>query len=62
VPLFTFICPSCRRNFELFLRPSEMGSVVKCLHCGAEVKEPPTPTEEAERSQVNAVCGPSKVT
>ncbi len=61
MPLCKFLCPCCGREFELFLRPSEVEAGVKCLHCQAEVKssEPAQPDADQSRSPG---CGPNKVT
>ena len=60
MPLCKFLCSCCSKEFELFLRPSEMGVGVRCPHCQAEVKssEPAQPEDPSS----SAGCGPNKVT
>ena len=60
MPLFKFLCTCCRKEFELFLRPSEMGVGVKCPHCQAEVEG--SELAQPEEQTGSAGCGPNKVT
>jgi len=59
--LYRFLCSSCSREFELFLRPSEVGMAVKCPHCQAETKDG-SPAEAEADQDGKAGRGPGKVT
>ncbi len=61
MPLYKFLCPSCGREFELFLRPSEAGAGVQCPHCQADVKDCQPPQTETSQDGSGG-CGPGKVT
>jgi len=58
MPLCKFHCSCCGEDFELFLRPSEMGAGVKCPQCQAEVREAGPDADQANA----AGGGPGKVT
>ena len=61
MPLYRYLCSSCRRGFEIFLRPSEVGIGVKCPQCQAETKDG-SPVEAETDQDGQAGCGPEKVT
>lgn len=39
MPMYTFHCPACGADFELFLRPSEASRGAKCTACGERTTE-----------------------
>ena len=61
MPLCKFLCSCCGKEFELFLKPSEIDSGIKCAHCQTEVRSSEAAQLDADQSD-SAVCGPNKVT
>ena len=61
MPLTKFVCSGCGQEFEIFLRPSEMGTAVKCPRCQSEAKESGALQPDTDEAD-SAGCGPSKVT
>jgi putative FmdB family regulatory protein len=39
MPMYTFRCPACGSEFELFLRPSEASGGVQCPACGERTRD-----------------------
>jgi putative FmdB family regulatory protein len=39
MPMYTFHCPTCGKEFELFLRPSEALRGAQCPGCGEHTLE-----------------------
>lgn len=39
MPMYTFHCPTCGKEFELFLRPSEALRGAQCPACGEHTLE-----------------------
>ena len=59
MPMYTFLCPTCGKAFELFLRPSEALKGAQCPACGEHTLKQAADDPAASRGQV---CDLSKKT
>jgi putative FmdB family regulatory protein len=59
MPMYSFHCPRCGTEFELFLRPSEALRGVQCSACGERILEQGA---DGPAASPNSACDLSKKT
>ncbi len=61
MPLRTFLCSFCHKEFELFLNLSEIAAGVTCPYCHEQVGDA-GPDASSKDQPDSAACGTDKIT